>query len=64
MGTMSAQPDGVRVLITGGTSGLGVAMAAALLDAGAALASPAATPLALRPLRGTWAGAPSVSAWT
>jgi len=35
---MSAQPDGVRVLITGGTSGLGVAMAAALLDAGAALA--------------------------
>src|SRR6476469_7956361 len=29
--------DGVRVLITGGTSGLGRAMAAALLDAGASL---------------------------
>jgi short chain dehydrogenase len=35
---MSAQADGVRVLITGGTSGLGAAMAAALLDAGAAIA--------------------------
>jgi NAD(P)-dependent dehydrogenase (short-subunit alcohol dehydrogenase family) len=30
--------DGVRVLITGGTSGLGAAMAAALLDAGATVA--------------------------
>jgi NAD(P)-dependent dehydrogenase (short-subunit alcohol dehydrogenase family) len=30
--------DGVRVLITGGTSGLGAAMARALLDAGAAVA--------------------------
>ena len=30
--------DGVRVLITGGTSGLGAAMATALLDAGAAVA--------------------------
>jgi NAD(P)-dependent dehydrogenase (short-subunit alcohol dehydrogenase family) len=30
--------DGVRVLITGATSGLGAAMAAALLDAGAAVA--------------------------
>ena len=30
--------DGVRVLITGGTSGLGAAMAAALLDAGAEVA--------------------------
>jgi NADP-dependent 3-hydroxy acid dehydrogenase YdfG len=30
--------DGVRVLITGATSGLGAAMAAALLDAGAVVA--------------------------
>jgi NAD(P)-dependent dehydrogenase (short-subunit alcohol dehydrogenase family) len=30
--------DGVRVLITGGTSGLGAAMASALLDAGATVA--------------------------
>jgi gluconate 5-dehydrogenase len=30
--------DGVRVLVTGGTSGLGAAMAAALLDAGAVVA--------------------------
>jgi short-subunit dehydrogenase involved in D-alanine esterification of teichoic acids len=38
MSTASARADGVRVLITGGTSGLGAAMAAALLDAGAAVA--------------------------
>src|SRR5690348_4589847 len=30
--------DGVRVLITGGTSGLGAAMATALVDAGARVA--------------------------
>ena len=30
--------DGVRVLVTGGTSGLGHAMAAALIDAGAHVA--------------------------
>jgi NADP-dependent 3-hydroxy acid dehydrogenase YdfG len=30
--------DGARVLITGGTSGLGAAMAAALVDAGARVA--------------------------
>jgi NAD(P)-dependent dehydrogenase (short-subunit alcohol dehydrogenase family) len=36
--TESFRADGVRVLITGGTSGLGAAMAAALLDAGAAVA--------------------------
>ena len=35
MSEPSARADGVRVLITGGTSGLGEAMAAALLDAGA-----------------------------
>jgi gluconate 5-dehydrogenase len=34
----SIRADGVRVLITGGTSGLGRAMAAALLDAGASVA--------------------------
>jgi NAD(P)-dependent dehydrogenase (short-subunit alcohol dehydrogenase family) len=34
----SARADGARVLITGGTSGLGAAMAAALLDAGATVA--------------------------
>jgi NAD(P)-dependent dehydrogenase (short-subunit alcohol dehydrogenase family) len=34
----SARADGVRVLITGGTSGLGEAMAAALVDAGARVA--------------------------
>ena len=33
----SVRADGVRVLITGGTSGLGRAMAAALLDAGASV---------------------------
>jgi len=33
--TESVRADGVRVLITGGTSGLGAAMATALLDAGA-----------------------------
>jgi NAD(P)-dependent dehydrogenase (short-subunit alcohol dehydrogenase family) len=33
-----ARADGVRVLVTGGTSGLGEAMAAALLDAGARVA--------------------------
>jgi gluconate 5-dehydrogenase len=38
MSTMSARADGARVLITGGTSGLGAAMAAALLDAGATVA--------------------------
>lgn len=38
MSTESTQADGVRVLITGGTSGLGAAMAEALLDAGAAVA--------------------------
>lgn len=38
MSTMSAQADGARVLITGGTSGLGAAMAAALLDARTAVA--------------------------
>jgi NAD(P)-dependent dehydrogenase (short-subunit alcohol dehydrogenase family) len=36
--TESFRADGVRVLITGGTSGLGAAMATALLDAGAAVA--------------------------
>jgi NAD(P)-dependent dehydrogenase (short-subunit alcohol dehydrogenase family) len=35
---LSARADGVRVLVTGGTSGLGEAMAAALLDAGARVA--------------------------
>jgi gluconate 5-dehydrogenase len=34
----SVRTDGVRVLITGGTSGLGAAMATALLDAGASVA--------------------------
>jgi gluconate 5-dehydrogenase len=34
----SFRADGVRVLITGGTSGLGAAMATALLDAGATVA--------------------------
>jgi NAD(P)-dependent dehydrogenase (short-subunit alcohol dehydrogenase family) len=38
MSSTSARADGVRVLITGGTSGLGAAMAAALIDAGAAVA--------------------------
>jgi NAD(P)-dependent dehydrogenase (short-subunit alcohol dehydrogenase family) len=36
--TGSFGADGVRVLITGGTSGLGAAMASALLDAGATVA--------------------------
>jgi gluconate 5-dehydrogenase len=36
--TESFRADGVRVLITGGTSGLGAAMAAALLEAGATIA--------------------------
>jgi NAD(P)-dependent dehydrogenase (short-subunit alcohol dehydrogenase family) len=36
--TESLRADGVRVLITGGTSGLGAAMASALLDAGATVA--------------------------
>jgi NAD(P)-dependent dehydrogenase (short-subunit alcohol dehydrogenase family) len=36
--TESFRADGVRVLITGATSGLGAAMAAALLDAGATVA--------------------------
>jgi NAD(P)-dependent dehydrogenase (short-subunit alcohol dehydrogenase family) len=36
--TESFRADGVRVLVTGGTSGLGAAMAAALLDAGATVA--------------------------
>ena len=35
MGDEGARADGIRVLVTGGTSGLGEAMAAALLDAGA-----------------------------
>jgi gluconate 5-dehydrogenase len=35
MGDEGARADGVRVLVTGGTSGLGEAMATALLDAGA-----------------------------
>jgi NAD(P)-dependent dehydrogenase (short-subunit alcohol dehydrogenase family) len=35
---LNARADGVRVLITGGTSGLGAAMATALLDAGARVA--------------------------
>jgi NAD(P)-dependent dehydrogenase (short-subunit alcohol dehydrogenase family) len=35
---LSARADGVRVLITGGTSGLGEAMASALVDAGARVA--------------------------
>jgi gluconate 5-dehydrogenase len=35
---LNARADGVRVLITGGTSGLGAAMAGALLDAGARVA--------------------------
>ncbi len=38
MSTTDARADGVRVLVTGGTSGLGAAMAAALVDAGAAVA--------------------------
>ena len=38
MSIASARADGVRVLITGGTSGLGAAMAAALLDAAAMVA--------------------------
>jgi NAD(P)-dependent dehydrogenase (short-subunit alcohol dehydrogenase family) len=38
MSELNARADGVRVLITGGTSGLGAAMAAALLDAGARVA--------------------------
>jgi gluconate 5-dehydrogenase len=36
--TEDFRADGVRVLITGGTSGLGAAMASALLDAGATVA--------------------------
>jgi NAD(P)-dependent dehydrogenase (short-subunit alcohol dehydrogenase family) len=36
--TEDFRADGVRVLITGGTSGLGAAMAAALLEAGATVA--------------------------
>src|SRR3954471_18227913 len=36
--TEGFRADGVRVLVTGGTRGLGAAMAAALLDAGAAVA--------------------------
>jgi NAD(P)-dependent dehydrogenase (short-subunit alcohol dehydrogenase family) len=36
--TESFRADGVRALITGGTSGLGAAMASALLDAGASVA--------------------------
>jgi NADP-dependent 3-hydroxy acid dehydrogenase YdfG len=36
--TESFRADGIRVLITGGTSGLGAAMATALLDAGATVA--------------------------
>jgi gluconate 5-dehydrogenase len=36
--TETFRADGVRVLITGGTSGLGAAMATALLDAGATVA--------------------------
>jgi gluconate 5-dehydrogenase len=36
--TESFRADGVRVLITGGTSGLGAAMATALVDAGATVA--------------------------
>jgi NAD(P)-dependent dehydrogenase (short-subunit alcohol dehydrogenase family) len=36
--TESFRADGVRVLITGGTSGLGAAMTTALLDAGATVA--------------------------
>jgi len=36
--TESFRADGVRVLITGGTSGLGAAMATALLEAGATVA--------------------------
>lgn len=35
MDSTGARADGVRVLVTGGTSGLGEAMAAALVDAGA-----------------------------
>jgi NAD(P)-dependent dehydrogenase (short-subunit alcohol dehydrogenase family) len=35
---LSPRADGVRILITGGTSGLGAAMATALLDAGARVA--------------------------
>ncbi|MGZ4547196.1 MAG: SDR family NAD(P)-dependent oxidoreductase [Blastococcus sp.] len=38
MSDESTRADGVRVLITGGTSGLGAAMAPALLDAGASVA--------------------------
>ena len=38
MSAASARADGIRVLVTGGTSGLGKAMAAALLDAGAQVA--------------------------
>jgi len=36
--TESFRTDGIRALITGGTSGLGAAMASALLDAGASVA--------------------------
>ena len=38
MSTVSAQADGAWVPIKGGTSGLGAAMATALLDAGATVA--------------------------
>jgi NAD(P)-dependent dehydrogenase (short-subunit alcohol dehydrogenase family) len=37
MSTTDVRADGIRVLVTGGTSGLGAAMAAALIDAGAAV---------------------------
>lgn len=40
--------DGVRALITGGTSGLGAAMAAALLDAGATVAVTGRDPVRTR----------------
>ena len=38
MSSTGARTDGVRVLVTGGTSGLGAAMAVALVDSGAAVA--------------------------
>jgi NAD(P)-dependent dehydrogenase (short-subunit alcohol dehydrogenase family) len=38
MSTAGARADEARILVTGGTSGLGAAMATALLDAGAAVA--------------------------
>lgn len=46
--TEAFRADGVRALITGGTSGLGAAMAAALLDAGATVAVTGRDPVRTR----------------